>query len=114
MVKHKIKEDCMEKKWMPGTWAQDKFALSVDILASRQKLVATVKSKNCDSPEEMAANAHLIAAAPELYDALEDCEYWLSAPPTSQRGRERVANVIKRARTIMAKARGENAKQETP
>ena len=104
----------MEKKWTPGPWVQDKFALSVDILASRQKLVATVKPKNCDSPEEMAANAHLIAAATELYDALEYCEYWMYAPPTSQSDRECVTNVIKNARRVMAKARGENAKQETP
>ena len=97
----------MEKKWTPGPWAQDKFALSVDILASRPKLVATVKSKNCDSPEEMAANAHLIAAAPELYDALEDMvSLWERVHPGVILGKPAILN----AKRIMAKARGENAK----
>ena len=115
----------MEKKWTPGPWFPagpggepdngPVFFASVYAEDDTSELFYKI----CELPlevfdEEQNANADLIAAAPELYDALEDCEYWLSAPPTSQPDRECVANVIKNARRIMAKARSENAKQETP
>ena len=53
-----------------GPWGRDDFALSSDILASGQKCVATVHSRQCNSPEEMRANARLIAAAPEMLEVL--------------------------------------------
>lgn len=60
----------MEKKWTEGPWRKESFSLSEEILATGNKLVAIVQSRHCESPEEMRANAHLIAAAPELYEAL--------------------------------------------
>lgn len=53
-----------------GPWGYEDFALSSDIVAIGQKLVATVQSRCCNSPEEMRANAKLIAAAPEMQEAL--------------------------------------------
>lgn len=53
-----------------GPWGRDDFALSSDILAMGQKCVATVHSRQCNSPEEMRANAMLIAAAPEMLEVL--------------------------------------------
>lgn len=57
-----------------GPWVRDNFALSIDI-TSRKGIVATVRSRNCDCPEEMCANASLIAAAPEMLEVLR----WLDA-----------------------------------
>lgn len=57
-----------------GPWGYEDFALSSDIVAIGQKLVATVQSRCCNSPEEMRANAKLIAAAPEMLEALR----WLN------------------------------------
>jgi len=57
-----------------GPWARDNFALSIDI-TSRKGIVATVRSQNCDCPEEIRANARLIAAAPEMLEVLR----WLDA-----------------------------------
>lgn len=53
-----------------GPWGYEDFTLSSDIVAIGQKLVATVQSLFCNSPEEMRANAKLIAAAPEMLGAL--------------------------------------------
>lgn len=58
-------------KHTPGPWAEDKFALSVEIRSLGNPLIAVVQSRHCESPEEMAANAKLIAAAPMLLDALK-------------------------------------------
>lgn len=58
-----------------GPWGYEDFALSSDIVAIGQKLVATVQSRCCNSPEEMRANAKLIAAAPEMLEVLR----WLEA-----------------------------------
>lgn len=53
-----------------GPWGRDDFALSSDIIAIGQKCVATVHSRHCFTPEEMRANAKLIAAAPEMLEVL--------------------------------------------
>jgi len=58
-----------------GPWGRDDFALSSDILAMGEKCVATVHSRQCNSPEEMRANARIIAAAPEMLEVLR----WLDA-----------------------------------
>lgn len=98
----------MEKKWTPGQWVYD----PEDFFIVKDGVCDIAVIVNLPDREEQFANINLVSAAPELYDALEDCEYWLSAPPTSQSDRECVANVIKKARAVMAKARGEDAKQE--
>lgn len=87
----------MEEKWAPGQWGKESFSLSEEILAPGNKLVAIVQSRHCDSPEEMRANAHLIAAAPELYQALLLVEN-INEIPVRDR------DIIKAA---LAKARGE-------
>ena len=100
----------MEKKWNPGPWTY--YREECFVVKDCDLDISVILGFSDRKTEE--ATAVLISAAPELYDALEDCEYWLSAPPTSQSDRECVANVIKKARAVMAKARGEDAKQETP
>lgn len=57
----------------------------------------------CDDAEELA-NARLIAAAPQLLEALERCLQWIEADEASH-GRE--FGCGNQARTALAKARGE-------
>lgn len=56
-----------------------------------------------DTHQEIEANAHLIAAAPELLEALETIYFSLDAGMT-RRAVERLSNV---ARNAIAKAKGE-------
>lgn len=56
---------------------------------------------NRSTPEETEANAHLIAAAPDLLAALEDCANWLSR---SVRDDDR--EMAEDARAAIAKAKG--------
>ena len=58
-------------KHTPGPWDFDSFALREEIRAENNPLIAIVCSVHCDSPEQTKANAHLIAAAPDLLFALE-------------------------------------------
>lgn len=95
----------MEKKWTPGPWGKESFALSEEILAPGNKLVAIVQSRHCDSPEEMRANAHIIAAAPELYEALlgiVECKRMTNLPNKRQ---------YQVAISAIAKARGETGER---
>lgn len=54
----------------PGPWASLEFALSNEICARGNPLIAIVQSRHCYSPEELRANARLIAAAPDLLMAV--------------------------------------------
>ena len=58
--------------------------------------VAEVYSDDCD-PDEAKANAHLIAAAPDMYEALEECVAFTGAH----------GGPFAKARAALAKARGE-------
>ena len=78
-----------------GPWGFESFALSEEIIAMGGKLVAVVQSRHCESPEEMRANAALIAAAPDMLDALE---YWMDVGDDHK--------AIDKAREAIAKARG--------
>lgn len=87
-----------------GPWGRDDFALSSDILAIGQKCVATVHSRQCNSPEEMRANARLIAAAPEMLEALRwldnemDCrDYNYGYAQFTKADFEKVRSVINKA-----------------
>lgn len=53
-----------------GPWEREDFALSSDILSVGKKCVATVHGRDCNSPEEMRANAKLIASSPEMLECL--------------------------------------------
>lgn len=58
-------------KWTPGPW---KHYDDSDSVTRRHEIVAlgkTVARIYCSEPEVDPYNAHLIAAAPELYEALE-------------------------------------------
>lgn len=57
-------------KHTPGPWSMEEYALKVEIYAG-ERFIATVHSRDCESPEEMKANAQLIATAQELLEILE-------------------------------------------
>ena len=82
-----------ETKWTPGPWHSRGFPT---ISAGKGKgMIAKVLERYMDRAER-EANASLIAAAPELYEALEMMlEFPKAGPSTST------------ARAALAKARGE-------
>jgi hypothetical protein len=100
-----------EPKWTPGPWRvrtesvqRDGFA---EIDSTHWWALAEVVIKRDDdgSPEARQAphNAHLIAAAPDLYAALDAILGWQETDPTSL-GALAASN---HGRNVLAKARGE-------
>jgi len=43
----------------------------------------------------------------ELLEELDNCEHWLSIPPTTQSDRDCVNDIVKRCRLIIKKTKGE-------
>lgn len=115
-----------ETNFTPGPW----FADPDDV---RDEALAVLDAIGCNvadvftmcRPGECEANAHLIAAAPELYEALEDCitalelyaplEDCITAlepcdiikPRDWKKDRENLRRVYQSARAALAKTRGE-------
>jgi len=105
-----------EIKFTPGPWlfSSYKSGTSVIVIDGKEFDVATVSYPNRD------ANAHLIAAAPELYEALkavleiETEEGAPSAPSHTSSGKSgsiawsvKAREVYSNAHAALAKARGE-------
>ena len=101
-----------ERKWTPGPWkwADDRDKTGLIYLTG--VLIAEHTDGTPWGDDMDRANAHLIAAAPELYEALEEIRDMLwSRPDISDRLRplmgfaEEATN--QKARAALAKARGE-------
>lgn len=108
-----------ERKFTPGPWhwdygIYDPYALIApneryparDIIRARDGVVySEITSDPANIEISTPANSHLIAAAPEIYEALEaiiarwDTPLWKDAEPTGK--------VIAVGRAALAKARGE-------
>lgn len=92
----------------PGPWATDGREAGWNILGLAGERVATVWR---DGPHRPAANARLIAAAPELLEVLGDILPWLAKAEAEgvfencvvPKGGQRAIN---RARAAIAKATG--------
>ena len=68
----------METKHTPGPWALDWNVARIDVFsADAATLVATVRRSTMSAGVDSTArtNARLIAAAPDLYDALRELLY---------------------------------------
>jgi hypothetical protein len=77
-----------EVKWTPGPWEVDGSKVCYDLDGTKDNICNTVWQE---------ANAHLIAAAPDLYEALAEIMDWVV--------NDHPASV--KARAALAKARGE-------
>ena len=103
-----------QPKWTPGPWASDYLDQNGQRVVSGQHIeICTCWHHSVGSIEkEMEANAHLIAAAPDLYAALEAAMAFIE----SHVGDPDITDVMirnyrtlqdLRPRDVLAKARGE-------
>ena len=84
----------------PGPWFEEDDAyITISSRPTRGTLLATTTGTN------RAANARLIAAAPELLGALSDARDILASPPSAYDQRTHDA-VLARARAAVEKAEG--------
>lgn len=100
-----------ETKFSPGPWVQSlpapgfRFADTGDriVQASDGFVVAMVIH---DRPPNAEPNAHLIAAAPELYEALEQAKSYIHALPIQNS--KSFTSIMKVINGSLEKARGES------
>ena len=95
-----------DAKWTPGPWETSQSLGDAYIWAETEENgvfehVAVVL--RCDEPGMQDANAHLIAAAPDLYEALEEIADYVGDEVSFILG----PPVVSAARAALAKARGE-------
>ena len=96
-----------ERKWTPGPWYVSNMS---EIFHGDDCNLADCWSVHADIDEdECEANAHLIAAAPDMYDALESAEESIATfigvhgyPTDSGAG-----EILRQVSAALAKARGE-------
>ena len=96
----------MSKNWTKGPWQRgftvnhERAVCDDSIVVARITGFPITKNSN--------ANAHLISAAPELYDALEAGEALISGDATGAEWKQGCHAFVKAARAALAKARGES------
>jgi hypothetical protein len=112
-----------ETKWTPGPWQQGMRTGAnanciykqvgpelhdVDAIAMVYGIRLNTSAENVTKRwSEGVSNARLISAAPDLYDALEECKRVLSDLQSTQLEGTRTRAAWEKARTALAKARGE-------
>ena len=96
-------------KWTPGPWGAKQNELELGIygwdVASSHILVAHVYQGG-PTKQRAKANAHLIAASPDLAEALERCVLTLEEQEPVQFSHAYTA--LKEARAALARARGDS------
>ena len=98
----------METKWTPGPWAYEIQPGYACITHERGSIAAASYAKLLDnSPLPMEANARLIAAAPDLYEALERLMQELIAQLYGNIIFIDTTKAMEQARAALAAARGE-------
>ena len=93
--------------WTPGPWWWED-----NVLESERRAVLTTRSRLGRGTGEDIANAHLIAAAPDIYEALKAIgEMFFARPDMAAALRPLMGPaedaVCARAMAVLAKARGE-------
>ena len=106
-----------EPKFTPGPWSINEWPQAISdiaIGAVGTPLIAKVPLRDV-SINEQKANAHLIAAAPELYEALEKIRHWGESQHKAQsKGGHATFDMmmlreqIDTAKAALEKARGES------
>lgn len=86
-----------ERKWTPGPWVADVVECGAFQVMVPGKVICTRANWSSNAPASVA-NAHLIAAAPDLYEALEMAQLWLDVDGRFD---------MQRINAALAKARGE-------
>jgi hypothetical protein len=103
-----------QPKWTPGPWtavnrgtkSEPMFSVMAARIAGRPPRHEVAICATGDSPQEMeTANAHLCAAAPEMYEALHNTTSLLRSFASKTDEISQLA--ISMAEDAMAKARGE-------
>jgi hypothetical protein len=98
----------MTTKHTPGPWVARQSAHGpIDIFDSQERDVVTVYGGGVPS-EHKQANARLIAAAPELLDALKAMDAAICEGFETQAGRMAGRKALIAARAAIAKAEGRN------
>lgn len=99
-----MEEETEATKWTPGPWH---VSDSNEVLDEQSLLVAAEIMG--ERAEIYQANAHLIAAAPELHAALTELLCWLGPGSAESRGAKcsTLGDALQQARGALAKARGE-------
>lgn len=97
------------RKWTPGPWSVAAYpdGASLEVEGADSRMVAVLHWYDGDWPDQQVAeaNARLIAAAPELYEAAEDfLAVWTEADQPDVEARAAIS--LGRA---LRKARGETA-----
>lgn len=90
----------------PGPWSVRKHGYPIITDDAKNKWIATIHSVEPEN-EVREANAHLIAAAPELYEALEELCRYANDSNDCQYGTLSTRLVKDIAEAALAKARGE-------
>ena len=91
-------------KFTPGPWALDRWGAVCH--ANKQLVVVEGVALSGRSTDETRANARLIAAAPELLDALKYCAAVCAGEALNKSD---LINALEKARGAIAKATGETA-----
>lgn len=96
------------RKWTPGPWRVGHLeSYEMDGTPFRRVYFPDQNGDNADLHEghirgaDCDANAHLIAAAPDLYDALDRAAKWIA------NGHDGIAPMMRQIYAAMAKARGD-------
>jgi hypothetical protein len=97
-------------KSTPGPWVIDWNVSRLDIFGSDETtLVASLRRSTLSQAidEAARANARLISAAPEMYEALRDVSEYLDAIPESAAGGDdEAASLARKCRAAIAKVEG--------
>lgn len=103
-----------ETKWIEGPWETDRNNVHTGQIAvihhcDGNDWVEIWSPLACWATEaQMEASARLIAAAPELYEALQSAfEYLDAIPEAAAGGDDEAVRLARLARAALAKARGE-------
>jgi hypothetical protein len=102
-----------ETKFTPGPWHWVGIGDEIYVETEHTKYIASLKQYGYSSEETQEANAHLIAAAPHLFEALnmmlfdDDGNEWFDSEYSDAYWDLRKEEAVDLAKTALAKARGE-------
>jgi hypothetical protein len=93
----------MSEKWTPGPWIWS----GLQLLASRKMYSEAVMIAEDEPFSPSMADRHLIAAAPDLYEALADGKELISGDLVGVEWKQACAAFLDKARLALSRARGE-------